>query len=216
MSRSRYSIVVALVALTGISVWATVSTRGTHEAPALAEDSSPVSADRATSQTGTAWKMVVPDDPRAREALAERCRQEWAARNARQAAEARARAGQWQGCRFVPSALRDNAEEYARQKEAADLLSAQTAPQGRVDFFRSYLSQEDFHHVGWEGGVMKVVDTPDGKAIELHVRPSLTSAGGGYAHTSRTYRETWHIDVSGRLSLERGEDGGGLGLIMVD
>ena len=63
---------------------------------------------------------------------------------------------------------------------------------------------------------MKVVNAPDGKRIELHVRPSLTAASGGIAFTPRTYCETWRIDDSGRLSMEKAESGSGLGVIMVD
>ncbi|MHB0954736.1 MAG: hypothetical protein ACYC0X_00010 [Pirellulaceae bacterium] len=162
--------------------------------------------------------MVVPDDPHEREAFDQKYLQQWAASNAKLAEEARVRASQWQGCRFVPSAQRDNAEEYAPQKEAADLLTAdQAVPQGRIDFFQSFLSAEGFHHVGWEGAVVKVVDAPDGKRVELLVRPSLTTAtGGGVAFTDRTHREIWRIDDSARLSLEKAEDGGGVGGIMVD
>jgi beta-lactamase regulating signal transducer with metallopeptidase domain len=91
-----------------------------------------------------------------------------------------------------------------------------TAPGSRMDFFKSILSVERFYHVGWEGGVEKVVSAPDGQRIELHVRPSLVTLTGHPAFTPRTYRETWQLDDGGRLSLEKAEDGGGLGVIIVD
>jgi hypothetical protein len=217
MFHSRYLIVAVIFALAGVGLWAAVNARGTQEVPARAVDLSTENADGAACQTRTAQKSVVPDDPQEREAFDQRYLQQWAASNAKLAEVARARASQWRGCRFVPSAQRDNTEEYARQQEAADLLTAdQTVPQSRIDFFHSILSAEGFHHVGWEGAVVNVIGAPDGQWIELHVRPSMAADTGGIAFTPRTYRETWRIDDSGRLSLEKAESGGGLDGTIVD
>lgn len=173
--------------------------------------------DLATPSDRTMHKTVVPDDPQEREAAFQRFQQKQAAKDAQRSAELRARANEWKGHRFVPRAQVDNAEEYARQKEAADRLSTDhIVPESRMDFFKSIISAEGYHHVGWEGVVEKVVDLPDGQRIELHVSPSLVTTTGHVAFTPRTHRETWRLEDNGRLALEKTEDGGGLGVIIVD
>jgi hypothetical protein len=173
--------------------------------------------DLAAPSDRTMQKAIVPDDLQEREAAFLRFQQRQAAKDAQRSAEVRSRANEWKGHRFSPRARSDNAEEYTRQKEAADRLSADhPVPESRMDFFKAILSVEGFYHVGWEGGVEKVVSAPDGQRIELHVRPSLVTLTGHPAFTPRTYRETWRLDDGGRLSLEKAEDGGGLGGIIVD
>ena len=123
----------------------------------------------------------------------------------------------WQGCEYRPTAKPESEEEYARQKEAAEWLSAvDPAPQSRLEYFRRYLTAEGYHHVGWEGSVAEVGNVPDGQRIQLLVRPKLNTVSGHFTFTDYTYRETWHRDASGQMALEKGESGGGLGLILVD
>lgn len=214
MFHSRYLVITVLVALAGVGLWAAVSASGSHEVQARAEDPHAANVGCGGCQAG---KIDVPADPQEREAVRQKFEQEEAARDARLADEARARANEWKGCRFEPSAPRDNSEEYSRQKDAASLFSADpTAPQGRIDFFRSVLSRQDFRLVGWEGTVAKVVAAADGKTVEFHVRPSLMTTSGRPAFTPLTYRETWKIDDRGRLSFEKGQAGGGPEVIMTD
>jgi hypothetical protein len=208
MSTSRTVAMVLLGGLMGVGLWVIVNAGGERGGPARAEDLSA----RSDWQSGTVKKLVVPEDPQEREAVLQEYREQEAAREARRAEEVRAQACRWKGSQFVPSAPRSSADEYAQQEAAAGLLAAaQTVPASRLEFFRATFAVEGYRHVGWEGTVVKVIDAPDGRRIELRVRPSLVTAGGGIAYTLRTYREIWRFDESGRLFLERGESGGGLG-----
>jgi hypothetical protein len=195
-----------LVALVGVCIWVGVNSWGNRELSAW-----PGAPPTAECEDCQSLKMSVPEDPQEREIAFQRFSQDEATREAKRVETVRARAYEWQGCKFRPAAPPANVEDYARQKVAADLLSAnETMPQGRVDFFEPIFAHEDYCVVGWVGTVTKVVDAPDGTRIELLVQPALTTAAGGLAYTLQTYRETWRIDANGRLSLEKAESGGGL------
>jgi hypothetical protein len=217
MLRAGLWIGAVLLTLVGIGVWAAVRGLETPETPTQAGDLSTVSISRPASRTETMSKAVVPTDPQERAAFDKAHLEQWAADIAKQAEQGRARAAVWQGCEFRPTAQPESKEEYARQKEAAEWLSAvEPAPQSRTEYFQLYLTAEGYHHVGWDGSVAEVADLPDGQRIQLLVRPKLNTISGHFAFTNYTYRETWHRDASGRMSLEKGESGGGLGGVLVD
>lgn len=128
------------------------------------------------------------------------------ARQAKAAEEARQRALRWRGCRFVPAAKPEDAERFARQRQVADLFSANAPiPQARTDPFQWVLSKEEFRCVGWDVWVAKVADAPEGRVVELLARPLLVTRGGGAAFTPARSRETWRVDDRSNLVFEKTE-----------
>jgi hypothetical protein len=218
MRHSRCWIAMIIVAMVGIALWNAINARGTRTGSVAANDLATGSVNLNTGQARTMRKLVIPEDPREREAVLKKYWQQQAAADAIREAEARARARQWRGCRFVANTQSSSDKEYAQLKDAADILSAnQTVPQARLDFFHSILSAKDFNVVGWEGFVVTVSDTPEGKRVVLNVQPTLTTcSGGGAVFTPLTCRETWLIDKMSQLTMEKAEDGGGVAVIMID
>lgn len=118
--------------------------------------------------------------------------------------ESRQRALQWRGCRFVPAAKPEEGDRFTRQRQVADLFSANApVPQARTDHFQWVLSNERFRCVGWYGTVAKVVDGPEGTVVELVARPHLFTREGGIAHTPAASRETWRVDGRNNLVCEK-------------
>lgn len=163
-------------------------------------------------------KVELPIDASAeeREAVMQELKRRDAANDAELNLAARAVAEQWIGCKFQTRAGQDS-EQYTWQQDAASRLEAvEDAPQIRFDFFKCIVANDEFRLRGWQGVVTNVADTPGGRRIELDVYPSFMTAAGAPAFYHRAFHETWLLDKSGRLSLEKGEPGRGYGVVGIN
>jgi hypothetical protein len=198
MNALRYALLGASFLLAGLALWGTIHARSEGSAQKQANDGATAGC------IDCAPRLIVPQDPGELAALTTRVAQKQAALDAAASEENRLRVARWKGCRFTPTAKSDNADVHARQSAAADLLFAkQQVPECRLEAFRWATGNRDIVLVGWNASISSVVEIAGGKRIELEVAPELATKAGGIAITPHRCKETWKIDQSGGLTVEK-------------
>ncbi len=193
MYRLRCAVLVLLVVVVGIGLWVAATASGQSRGPKQAVSSAPQ------------MPAFDPSNRDSRAAFEKAAAQ--AAANVRAAAREKTRHEglRWSGANFLAGVKAEDAE-YQTRKSAADLLSAQDAPQARLDCFRWGLSDNKFRLVGWSGAISSVTETSEGKLVVLLVRPTLATSDGHRAvATPSTSKETWRLDNRGHAVCERVE-----------